>query len=79
MVIFSQRSEKSCGGREKKNLATHNTDLCSVGEKGGGKAHNFKALIELLLQPLRLIVAVVSLDGRGGSGVALHALTQWGF
>lgn len=77
---FSLRGVKRTvvAGR-KKNLATHNTDLCIVDEKGGGKAHNFKALIELLLQPLRLIVAVVSLGGRGGSGVALHALTQWGF
>lgn len=65
---FSLRGVKRTvvAGR-KKNLATHNTDLCIVDEKGGGKAHNFKALIELLLQLLRLIAAVVCLSVAEGA------------
>lgn len=66
-------TEKNCGGweRKKEPLATHNTNLMYVDEngrdgRGWGVAdrlrHNFKALIELPLQLLRLIVAVVCLS-----------------
>lgn len=60
------------GGKEKKEpLTTHNTNLMYVDENGRnrrgwgvaeGLRHNFKALIELPLQLLRLIVAVVCLS-----------------
>lgn len=60
------------GGKEKKQpLTTHNTNLMYVDENGSdgrgcgvadGLGHNFKALIELPLQLLRLIVAVVCLS-----------------
>lgn len=66
-------TEKNCGGweREKKKRALLNTNLMYVDEngrsgRGWGVAdrlrHNFKALIELPLQLLRLIVAVVCLS-----------------
>lgn len=57
------------GGKEEKEIrATHNTNLMYEDEngKGGGVGdglrHSFKALIELPLQLLRLIVAVVCLS-----------------
>lgn len=58
-------------GKKKEPLATHNTNLMYVDENGrdgrgwgeaDGLRHNFKALIELPLQLLRLIVAVVCLS-----------------
>lgn len=63
-------TEKNCGGweRKKEPFATHNTNLMYVDENGrgwgveDGLRHNFKALIELPLQLLRLIVAVVCLS-----------------
>lgn len=60
------------GEKKKEPLATHNTNLMHVDENGrdgrgwgcvaDGLRHNFKALIELPLQLLRLIVAVVRLS-----------------
>lgn len=57
------------GGKKSPLRHTHNTNLMYVDENGRrgrgretGLRHNFKALIELPLQLLRLIVAVVCLS-----------------
>lgn len=70
--FLSQRLKRTVvGGKEKKKRALLNTNLMYVDEngrsgRGWGVAdrlrHNFKALIELPLQLLRLIVAVVCLS-----------------
>lgn len=76
--FLSQRLKRTVvGGKEKKKepFATHNTDLIYVDENGRvgrgfegevvvsiGLRRNFKALIESLLQLLRLIVAVVRIS-----------------
>lgn len=69
-VVGGKEEEEEDEGKKRSPLRhTHNTNLMYVDENGRrgrgretGLRHNFKALIELPLQLLRLIVAVVCLS-----------------